>query len=369
MAKKDYYERLGVSQNATDAEIKSAFRKLAKENHPDVNKDPNAEQKFKELQEAYAVLSDNEKRRQYDQFGHAAFENNFGGPSGGFDFSGVDFTDIFSDLFGSSFGFGGGFSNNRSRKGRDVVLEMKIPFEDAVFGTKKTINIDVEENCKTCDGHGGHDERTCSNCRGSGTVTTEQRTILGTYLTKTTCSTCNGKGYTFDKACSTCRGRGKVKTNKEIVVEIPEGIDTGNQLRIGGKGEAGSNGGPHGDLYIEFTVDKHPMLIREEDDIYLKLPITITEAILGTKKDIPTLYGSVLLTIPAGTQNNNKFLLKGKGVPNVSTKRKGDMYVITNVIIPNKLDKKQKDLINELSKTNLEQHEEFIKYQKNVKNK
>ena len=364
MAKKDYYELLGVSKNATDSEIKSAFRKLAKDYHPDVSKDPNAEQKFKEFQEAYAVLSDKEKRNQYDQYGHSAFEGGFGS-SNGHDFSGFDFSDIFSDLFGSSFGFGGRSSyNNHPRKGRDSIIEMRISFKDAVFGIEKTINIDVEDNCNSCFGVGGHDEKKCPKCHGSGSITSEQRTILGTYLTKTTCNACNGKGITYDKICSTCRGRGKIKSNKDITVTIPAGVDDGNQLRIGGKGEAGTNGGPNGDLYIEFTVDKHPLFIREGDNIILELPINISDAILGCKKDISTLYGDVVLTIPAGTQNDARFLLKGKGVQNISTNRKGDMYVIINVVIPNKIDRKQKDLIMELSKTNLEQHEDFIRYNK-----
>ncbi len=368
MAKKDYYELLGVSKNASDSEIKSAFRKLAKDYHPDINKSPDAEKKFKEFQEAYAVLSDKEKKQQYDQFGHSAFEGGGFGGGAGFDFSGFDFGDIFSDMFGSSFGFGGGgTSSNRPRKGRDIIMEMEISFEEAVFGTEKNINIDVEEDCSKCNGKGGHDEKKCPKCHGSGTVTSEQRTILGTYLTKTTCSNCNGKGNTFDKTCTTCRGRGKTKNNKKITVTIPAGIDTGNQLRIGGKGEGGTNGGPNGDLYLEFFVNKHALFSREGDDIQLKLPITITEAILGVKKDIPTLYGDIILTIPSGTQNNSKFLLKGKGVTNVSSKRKGNMYVIIKVVIPNKLDKKQKELVTQLSTTNLEHHEEFIKYNKNKK--
>lgn len=367
MEKKDYYEVLGVSKNASDAEIKNAFRKLAREYHPDVSKDPNAEQKFKEIQEAYAILSDKEKRRQYDQFGHSAFEGGFGG-TGGFDFSGFDFSDIFSEIFGSSFGFGSRTSySNRPRTGRDVVIEMNISFNEAVFGTEKSIKIDVEENCSYCHGTGGYDEKKCSKCHGSGSITTEQSTLFGTYLSKVTCNTCDGKGYTYEKICSKCRGRGKVKNKKEITVTIPAGINTGNQLRISGKGGAGINNGPNGDLYIEVIVDKHPLFIREDNDIILELPITIAEATLGCKKEIKTLYGEVVLTILPGTQNNTKLLLKGKGVPDISSKRKGNMYVIINVIIPNKLDRKQKELMIELSKTDLEQHEAFIKYNQKKK--
>jgi len=369
MAKRDYYEVLGVSKNATEAEIKSAFRKLAKEHHPDVSKDPNATEKFKEVQEAYAVLSDQTRRSQYDQFGHSAFDNNGGyNSTGGFDFSGFDFGDIFSDIFGSSFGFGGGGrSTNRRRKGSDMVMRMDLTFEEAAFGTEKTIKFDVNDNCSSCDGKGGTGEERCEKCRGSGTVTAEQRTILGTYLTKTTCSACMGSGYTYKDSCSKCRGKGHVRTNREISVKVPAGVDENSQLRLPGKGEAGSNGGPNGDVYIEFRISRHPLFVREGNDIYLELPITITEAILGVKKEIPTLYGEVILNIPSGTQSGAKLLLKDKGIANVSSKRKGNMYVIVNVVIPNKLDRKQKDLVNQLAKTNLENSDIFNKYKRNIK--
>ena len=369
MAKRDYYEVLGVSKNATEAEIKSAFRKLAKEHHPDVSKDPNATEKFKEVQEAYAVLSDQTRRSQYDQFGHSAFDNNGGyNSTGGFDFSGFDFGDIFSDIFGSSFGFGGGGrSTNRRRKGSDMVMRMDLTFEEAAFGTEKTIKFDVNDNCSSCDGKGGTGEERCEKCRGSGTVTAEQRTILGTYLTKTTCSACMGSGYTYKDSCSKCRGKGHVRTNREISVKVPAGVDENSQLRLPGKGEAGSNGGPNGDVYIEFRISRHPLFVREGNDIYLELPITITEAILGVKKEIPTLYGEVILNIPSGTQSGAKLLLKDKGIANVSSKRKGNMYVIINVVIPNKLDRKQKDLVNQLAKTNLENSDIFNKYKRNIK--
>lgn len=365
MNKKDYYEVLGVSKTASDAEIKSAFRKLAKKYHPDVSKEPDAEEKFKEAQEAYAVLSDPDKRKQYDQFGHAAFSNN---GAGGYDFSGFDFSDIFSDLFGGSFGgsgFGfGGNRGNRSRRGRDRLIQMHLTFEEAVFGTKKTITVDTTENCPDCNGKGGHGESTCSSCHGSGTVTTEQRTMFGTFMSRTTCSKCHGTGVTYDSTCKTCRGDGKIRVKKELEVKVPAGVDTGNQLRIPGKGEAGENGGSNGDLYLEFQVDEHPIFVRDENDIYLRVPITMAEAVLGGKREIPTLYGNGTLTIPAGTSNNDKQRLKGKGVQDANSGRKGDMYIIMNIVTPKKLSKEQKKLFEELAQTNLEDQEEIKKFNK-----
>ena len=374
MNKRDYYEVLGVSKTATDAEIKSAFRKLAKKYHPDVSTEENAAEKFKECQEAYAVLSDPNKRKQYDQFGHAAFQGAQGGGGGFSNFDFGDMSDIFDDLFGGlGGGFGGfsGFTNTGSRrgakgprKGNDVLYRMTIDFEDAVYGTKKDIKLDVTDTCPDCDGKGGFNEETCPTCRGSGTITSEQRTMFGSFLTKTTCSACHGTGTTFQKKCNTCHGNGTITKNKTITVNIPAGIDTDNRLRVAGKGEAGTNGGRPGDLYIEFTVREHEFFERDEDDIYIDLPLTITEAVLGCKKEIPTLYGNVTLTIPAGTSTNDKLRLKGKGVENVSTKKKGDMYVVANVMIPEKLNRDQKKIFEELSKTTLDNTPEFRKYYK-----
>ena len=370
MNKKDYYEVLGVDKNASEADIKSAFRRLAKKYHPDVSKEENAAEKFKEAQEAYAILSDPEKRKQYDQFGHSAFTNSQGGFSGfeGFDFGSV--SDIFEDLFGGM-GFGGsrnrGRNQNSPRKGQDVLYHMTIDFTEAVYGTKKDIKIDVEEDCDECQGKGGFNSKTCSECHGSGTITSEQRTMFGSFLSKTTCPYCHGSGSTYEKMCSECHGSGKVTNRKTITVTIPAGIDTGNRLRIAGKGSAGTNGGPNGDLYIEFTVRDHEFYQRDEDDIYIELPLTITEAILGTKKEVPTIYGNVDLTIPAGTQNGEKMRLRGKGIENVNTKRKGDMYVITKVIIPEKLTRDQKKLFEELDKTELDNHKLFKTYKNCIK--
>lgn len=360
MNKKDYYEVLGVSKNATDAEIKSAFRKLAKKYHPDVNKEPDAAEKFKEAQEAYAVLSDEAKRRQYDQYGHAAFDGMNGGA--GFDFSDFDFGDIFDGIFGGGFGgfgFGGSRRNNQSRqrRGADKLMRINLSFEEAAFGCKKTIKVDVNETCSECNGKGGKGEKKCSTCHGSGSVTSEQRTILGSFMTKSTCPNCGGKGVTYDTTCSKCRGKGITRKNAEIEVKIPSGVDTGNQLRLSGKGDAGVNGGPNGDLYLEFQVKDHPLFIRDDNDIYLELPITITDALLGCKKEVPTLYGNVKLVIPAGSQSGDKHRIKGKGIEDLHSGSKGNMYVVLKVVIPSKLDRGQKKLFEELSKTNLETSE------------
>ena len=356
MNKRDYYEILGVDKNADDKEIKSAFRRLAKKYHPDVSKEPDAAEKFKEAQEAYAVLSDPDKRSKYDKYGHSAFDQMNGGA--GFDFSDFDFSDIFSDLFGSSFGGFSGFSNfggskSTKRRGSDKLMRMDLTFDEAVFGCKKTIKLDVYDDCTSCDGKGGKGEKTCPTCHGSGSVTTEQRTLFGSFMTRTTCSNCGGRGRVYESTCSTCKGTGKVKVNKEIEVKIPAGVNTGNQLRLAGKGDGGSNGGPSGDVYLEFRVKEHELYERVDNDIYLELPITITDAVLGCKKEIPTLYGNVKLTIPSGASTGDKHRLKGKGVEDLHTGSKGDMYVVINVVIPTKLDRNQKKLFEDLSETNL----------------
>ncbi len=369
MNKKDYYEVLGVPKTATDEEIKRAFRKLAKQYHPDVNKEADAEAKFKEIGEAYAILSDPDKRRQYDQFGHAAFE---GGSSGfqGFNAEDIDLSSIFDDLFGSSFGFNFGGSRrtkNGPSKGRDRLVKMNLTFEEAVFGCKKSLNIDLNETCPTCHGEGGFNPKTCTKCNGRGTIVVEQKSMFGIFQTQTICNACNGEGKTFEKTCNDCRGTGHVRQNKEIVVTIPEGVDTGYQLRISGKGEAGTNGGPNGDIYIEFVVKKHEYFIREDEDIYLEVPLTITEAALGCKKEIPTLENNVILEIKPGTCTNDKLKLKGKGIKIPNSMRKGDMYVILNVITPTKLNRNQKKLLEELADTGLDDDIVFKNFQKHLK--
>ena len=364
MNKRDYYEVLGVDKNATEAEIKSAFRKLAKKYHPDVSKEENAAEKFKEAQEAYAVLSDANKRKQYDQFGHNAFSNNQGGFSGfeGFDFGNMsDMSDIFEDILGGmGFSSGSRRKSNKATRGNDILYRMTIDFEEAAFGCKKDINVDVVEDCDECNGDGGFNKTTCSNCHGSGVITSEQRTMFGSFLSKTTCPYCNGTGNSFEKKCTKCRGTGKVKNNKTITVTVPAGIDTDNRLRLQGKGEVGQNGGRNGDLYIEFTVRDHEYYKRVDDDIYLEVPLTITDAVLGCKKEIPTLYGNVFLTTPEGTQNGDKLRLRSKGIENVNSKRKGDMYVITKVIIPEKINREQRKLFEQLQDTELD-NTSFIK--------
>lgn len=350
MNKKDYYEVLGVSKSASETEIKSAFRKLAKKYHPDVSTEENAAEKFKEAQEAYAVLSDPDKRKKYDQFGHSAFTNANGGFSGfeGFDFGNM--SDIFEDILGG-FGFSSRSRNtNYSKRGNDLLKRMTVSFEEAVHGCKKDIKIEVNDTCEECNGKGGFNSKNCSTCHGSGTITAEQRTMFGSFLSKSTCPDCHGTGTMFETKCTSCHGTGTVRKTKTITVTVPSGIDTGNRLRIAGKGEAGSNGGENGDLYIEFEVKEHEIFERVDDDIYLELPITITEAVLGCKKEVPTVYGNVTLSIPGGTQPGHKLRLKSKGIENVLSKRKGDMYVIINVKIPDKLTKKQKTMFEELDK-------------------
>jgi len=370
MNKKDYYEVLGVSKTATDEEIKRAFRKLAKQYHPDVNKEPGADEKFKEIGEAYSVLSDPNKRSQYDQFGHAAFQNGAGGASGaggfsgGFDFNDFDFGDIFDDLFGGGFGFGRGRNKNRATKGADTLVRINLEFMEAIKGCKKTIKIELNDICDKCDGKGGFKEKKCQTCGGRGRVVVQQNSLFGVFQTETTCRDCGGIGTSFEQKCSKCNGKGYVKQTKDIEVEVPEGVNTGNKLRISGKGEAGKNGGPNGDIYIEFNVKDHPIFEREDDDIYLEVPITITDAILGCKKEIPTLDNNVILDIKPGTQNLTKLKLKGKGVKSVNSRFTGDLYAVINVVIPSKLSRIQKDLIKELAKTDLESENEIKKFKK-----
>ena len=379
MAKRDYYDVLGVDKSASDAEIKSAFRKLAKKYHPDINKEPDAAEKFKEVQEAYDVLGDENKRKTYDQFGHAAFDQgaggnpygNYGGFSGfdtsGFGFDDIDLGDILNAAFGGGFGGRSRKQSNRPQKGEDVLYRMRISFKDAVFGSKKDITLDLTENCETCDGKGGFNEKTCSKCHGSGKITREQSSLFGAFMTQTTCDECSGTGKSYERKCTDCKGTGHVKSRKTITVTIPKGVDTGTQIRIKGKGEAGINGGPNGDIFVEFVVDKDDIFERVGNDIHMTLPISITDAVLGTEKEINILDGTIKLTIPSGSQNNDKLRIKGKGVPYLNSSKVGDLYIILNVVIPTKLDRNQKKLFEQLRDTELENNDIFKRFKKYFK--
>lgn len=372
MAKRDYYEVLGVDKSASDAEIKSAFRKKAKEFHPDINKSPDAPEKFKEAQEAYACLSDKDNRAKYDQYGHAAFENPYGNAGGGAyqgnPFGGFDFGDIFEDLFGGGFGgfsqYGSSRNQTRARRGADTLYAMKIDFKEAVYGCKKDIEVEYYESCDDCDGKGGHNMRECSECGGRGYVIKQTNTILGAIQTKATCSECNGTGKTFKTKCNTCRGNGKVKVKKTLTIDIPAGIDNGEQLRISGKGEAGVNGGPNGDLYLQFRITPHELYKRNGDDIYIDLPVTITDLCLGCKKTIKTMDGEVELKIKEGTQPGDTLRIKGKGINNPDSWKKGDFYCNIKLIIPTSLSRKQKSLLEDLEDTDLEDDTAFARFNK-----
>ena len=375
MNKKDYYEVLGVSKTATDEEIKRAFRKLAKQYHPDINKEPGAEEKFKEIGEAYSVLSDANKRRQYDQFGHAAFEN--GGSGGGAGFQGfnmgdIDLEDILGDLFGGGFrgfsGFGGSSkASSRPSKGEDIRVVLNLTFEEAAFGCEKDVKLNLTSECSRCKGKGGFNEKTCRTCGGAGKVLEQAQTIFGYMQTQKTCPDCKGRGKTYETICDECRGKGVVEKVKTLTVTIPEGVDEGYQLRLSGKGNAGLNGGPNGDVFLKFKIKEHPLFERDGADIYLEVPVTITDATLGCKKEIPTLYGNIILEIKAGTQNYTKLKIKGKGIKLPNSISKGNMYAVINIIIPTKLDKKQKALLQYLAQTDLEDSPEFKNFNKYMK--
>lgn len=357
MSKRDYYEVLGVSKNVAPEELKKAYRKLARQYHPDVNKEADAEAKFKEIQEAYDVLSDDQKRSQYDRFGHQANQQGFGG---GFDgFADFDINDIFSSFFGGGQGRAQARAN-QPRKGQDIHKRMKATFEEAVHGAKKTIKTNVYEECGTCHGSGAHsksDISTCSECRGSGTVTIEQQTLFGRTRTQTACSRCQGTGKTISRQCQSCHGEGMVSKDKTVTVNIPEGIDNNNQLRMPGYGHKGINGGPNGDLYIVFEVEDDPKYERHGDDLVMDMPLTVTQATLGDEIVIPTPYGSVKLKIPEGTQSQKTFRIRGKGMPNLRTKKVGDLHVVVRVITPTKLSREQEKLFRKLAETDLQNND------------
>jgi molecular chaperone DnaJ len=357
MGKRDYYEVLGVSKDASDTDIKKAYRKLAKKYHPDVSEDPDAERKFKEVQEAYDVLSDSQKRSQYDHFGHEGANANFGGQGfggqgfgGGFD--GFDFGDIFSAFFGGERGQQQSSGRARPRKGSDIRRRMSVSFKDSIFGKKEKIKIPVYQECHVCHGSGAKskdDIKTCPKCHGTGTVIQESQTLFGRTQTRTTCPRCGGTGKIVENPCPNCQGEGVEKVTKTVEVNVPAGIETGQQIRLQGYGNKGMNGGPNGDLYIVFEVQKSDTFRREGDDIVIDVPITFSQAALGDEIEVPTVYGDVMLKIPSGTQSGSKFRIRGKGAPNVRTKRKGDQHVIAHVVTPTKLSTEQKKLFEQLA--------------------
>lgn len=351
--KRDYYEVLGVEKNADEAAIKKAYRVLAKKYHPDMNPgDADAEKKFKEASEAYAVLSDPEKRRQYDQFGHAAFDGGAGG-AGGFDFSGTDFSDIFGDIFGDFFG-GGRRSSARSNapmKGATLRTSVRITFEEAVFGCEKEIELSVKEVCKTCGGNGakpGTSPETCSKCGGKGQVVFTQQSFFGTVRNVQTCPDCNGTGKVIREKCQDCRGTGYVPMRKRYAVQIKAGIDNGQAVIMPGLGDPGLNGGPRGDVRVEVVVGRHPIFQRQDMNIYSTVPMSFAVAALGGEIMIDTVDGKVIYEVKAGTQTDTKVRLKGKGVPSIRNKEiRGDHYVTLVVQVPDKLKPEAKELLRQ----------------------
>ncbi len=353
--KRDYYEVLGVSRQASDSEIKSAYRKLAKKYHPDINPgDKEAEVKFKEASEAYAVLSDADKKRQYDQFGHAAFEGGAGG--GGFDFSGMDMGDIFGDIFGDF--FGGGRSRAQSNgpmKGQNVRTTVRITFEEACFGIDKEIDITLKEECSNCHGTGakpGTSPETCSKCGGKGQVVFTQQSLFGVVRNVQSCPDCRGTGKIIKSKCTDCSGTGYVSKRKKISVSIPAGIDNGQCVRIRDKGEPGVNGGSRGDLLVEVLVSRHPLFQRQDRDIYSTAPVTFVQAALGGDVHIKTIDGEVIYNVKPGTQTDTRVRLRNKGVPSLRNKQvRGDHYVTLVVQVPTQLTQEQKDILLQFDKS------------------
>lgn len=350
--KRDYYEVLGIDKNADDAAIKKAYRALAKKYHPDMNPgDAEAEKKFKEASEAYAILSDPEKKRQYDQFGHAAFEGG-GGGYGGFDFNSADFSDIFGDIFGDFFGGGRkGRGSNGPMKGANIRTSVRITFEEAVFGVDKEIELTLKDECKTCHGTGakpGTSPETCQKCGGKGQVVFTQQSFFGTVRNVQTCPECNGTGKVIKEKCADCHGSGYIANRKKIQVSIPAGIDNGQSVRIRDKGEPGSNGGPRGDLLVEVIVGRHPIFQRQDYNIYSTVPVSFAVAALGGDVLVDTVDGKVLYEVKPGTQTDTKVRLKGKGVPTLRNKEvRGDHYVTLVVQTPDKLSHEAKELLKQ----------------------
>lgn len=343
VSKRDYYEILGINKDASKDEIKKAYRKLARQYHPDVNKAENAEEKFKEVKEAYEVLNNDQKRAQYDQFGHAGAQGGFGGQ---------EFAGGFGDIFDMFFGGGSRQNPNAPRQGADLQYTMTLEFEEAIFGKETEITIPKEETCQTCKGSGakpGTKPKTCNHCNGSGQLNTEQNTPFGRVVNRRVCHYCQGSGKIVIDKCNTCGGSGTVKKHSKIKVSIPAGIDEGQQIRISGKGEPGVNGGPPGDLFVVVQIKDHDFYKREGDHIFLELPITFAQAALGDEIEVPTVHGKVSFKIPSGTQTGKTFRLRGKGAPNVRGYGQGDQHVQVRVVTPTKLTSKQKDLLREFN--------------------
>ncbi len=351
MAQRDYYEILGVQRSATADDLKSAFRKLARQYHPDVNKAPDAEERFKEINEAYAILSDPDKRAAYDRYGHAGVTGMNGAP----DFSNIDFSDIFEEFFG----FGGtgasrGRSRNAARRGQDLGTQVSLAFEEAIFGVEKEIEITRDEVCTTCRGTGaepGTSPTRCSTCGGRGEVRQVRQTFLGSMVQVTTCPTCNGSGEVISTPCHVCRGRGVERKSIKKVVPIPAGVDNGTQIRLAGEGQPGANGGPTGNFYVEVQVKPHKYFRRKNDDILLDLSINVAQAALGAEIEVPTVDGPSKLNVPAGTQPGRTFVIKGKGVPHLRQSGRGDQMVTLGVEVPSHLTADQRKLFEQLALT------------------
>ena len=359
--KRDYYEVLGVEKNASDAELKKAFRKLAMKYHPDRNPgDKAAEEHFKEINEAYEVLSNPEKKSRYDQFGFAGVDPNFnpGGFGGGSGFGGFgDLGDIFGDFFGGFGGFGGGGSSarrNTPKKGQNIGVQIEISFEEAAFGVEKEIPYSVIDNCPKCHGTGckdGAQPETCPTCHGTGTIRKTQQTAFGAFTQQSACPKCRGTGKIVKDPCPTCKGKGKVRKSQKISVKIPAGIDDGQSVRVANMGNAGSNGGPRGDLLVTVSVRPHKLFERDGANVLCEMPISFSQAALGAELEVPTLDGKVRYRIPEGTQTGTTFRLKGKGMYYVGYKTRGDQYVTVVVETPTSLTKEQKELLKKLEKS------------------
>ena len=355
--KRDYYEVLGVSKGASEDEIKKAYKKMARKYHPDLNPgDKSAEEKFKEVNEAYEVLSDADKRARYDQYGHAGVDPNFGagGFGGGFD-GGFDFSDL-GDIFGSFFGggFGGGRRTNPTapQRGESIRMAVTISFEEAAFGCEKEVTVERYEACDTCHGSGcapGTSPEVCPDCHGTGTVQVRRQTPMGVFATSSPCPKCGGKGRIIHQPCKDCRGSGMMRKKKTIQASIPAGIDNGQTISIRGQGNAGRNGGPAGDLLITITVRPHELFRREGTSVLCEAPITFTQAVLGAELEIPTIDGKVKYTLPEGTQSGTTFRLKGKGIPSINGRGRGDQYVTVYIETPRNLNKEQKEALKKFA--------------------